>query len=268
MRCPSTADLGFTVLRLGSLLSGVGLNEAVQKHPALVYRLNVAATRRAHVGPREFRVILLCSPMLLRAQRTATAARPTIRDICLSSTFSGLRVASLERENANPLPSVPRVINSTAKSSASLSKRRVAGIFIRRLCRAQRLSPCGLYRRQRTPVLVAIRGLKTFLSRKHGWSSMSTVSKRQLRISNRGDIEFLLRTGKSPGAKLSPVSSHQKDCWSASLSLLRCAKRNSRDRALCSAVLQLRRSWTRRRRARPRAGVGSAVDHSATHHSP
>jgi hypothetical protein len=46
-------------------------------------------------GPRKARVILLCSPMLLRAQGTATAARPTIYDIASLKYFSGLRPRSM-----------------------------------------------------------------------------------------------------------------------------------------------------------------------------
>jgi hypothetical protein len=55
------------------------------------------------LDPRDFRVILLWSPVLLRAQRTATAARPTIFDIAYLKYFSGLRPASGRQTNANPL---------------------------------------------------------------------------------------------------------------------------------------------------------------------
>lgn len=50
-------------------------------------------------------------------------------------------------------------------------------------------------------------------------------------------FEFLSRTRRSHGAKLSHVYSLPKDYWSASLSLLRCGKKNN---ALCNSNMFLR----------------------------
>src|SRR5215813_11601976 len=56
---------------------------------------------------------------------------------------------------------------------------------------------------------------------------MFRARKAQRQLLNRRGIEFLSRTKKSLGAKLSLVCSHPKDCWSASLSLLCCGKTNN-----------------------------------------
>src|SRR5258706_11833746 len=118
--------------------------------------------------------------------------------------------------------------------SAFLSKRRVMGIFIPKPFRAQKPSLCGLFLKRRILVLVVTRGRKTFQSHRRGWSSMFRAWKAQRQLLNRRDIAFLSRTSKSLGAKRSLVCSHPKDCWSASLSLLCCGKKN--DTGATSAI--------------------------------
>src|SRR5262249_53200131 len=106
-----------------------------------------------------------------------------------------------------------KVASSIAMSSAFRLKRRLTATFIPKQFRAQRVLRCGRFLMRRGLVLAKIPGLKTLLPRRHGLSSMWTVSKRQPRPSNRADIECLLRTRKNRGGKSLAVSSRQKDCW-------------------------------------------------------
>lgn len=90
--------------------------------------------------------------------------------------------------------------------------------------------PCGRFLRRRSPASAKTRGPMTFQYHKHGSSLKLTASKRQRRILNRVGIACLSRIRKNHGARPSAGSSHQRDCWSALLSLHSCAKRNSRER--------------------------------------
>ena len=119
-----------------------------------------------------------------------------------------------ERRSEHPKTQVPKKRNLGhpaeirklySESSVFLSRKRVASIFIRKLLRAQRLSPSGRFLRRRSPVLAMIPGLTIFLSHKHGLSSTLTASKSQRQTSNRKDIECLSRTRKNHGAKPSVV---------------------------------------------------------------
>src|SRR5882762_3237590 len=86
--------------------------------PACCFR-RLQQSPKPPLGPRDFRVILLCSPMLLRAQRTPTAARPTIYDIASLKYLSELRPRSRRKANANPL--TPAHNAGVEGSSPSLS---------------------------------------------------------------------------------------------------------------------------------------------------
>ena len=120
--------------------------------------------------------------------------------------------------------------SSTAIPWAFPLKRRVASTSIRKPLKAQRPLHCGHSLRPRSRVLVKTPGLTMCQFHKRGLNLTLPTSKKPPRPLNREDIESWSEARKNPGDKPSVVSSHQKDCWSASLSRRRCETKSNADR--------------------------------------